>query len=284
MRKILLFIPVIAVGLFSCQKEIDFVNGSGGGSSTGGNRLFKVVAKEGADSTVTVYTYNSSGKLINVKTTGMLNGADQSNEFRYYRNSSGIIIRVVQINPNLVMAGIDSVITQVNYNIATGKYTSDVTALSLFGFTIKDSSAHVYDAAGKLLRTDEYQSIVNLGQPYELGFKTQYAYDAAGNIRQLDFYSHDAATGMDDLVSNAKFTYDTKTAAINYGADAIAVGQPELAAVNNIIKAEITDVADPANNVVLDYTYNYNSGNRPVSGTIIQTPGGNTSILSLFYQ
>jgi YD repeat-containing protein len=185
MKRSLLFLPILAIILYSCQKEIDFgTGGSGGGGTTTGNRLVKTVSKTTSDSVITIYTYNGAGKLINVKTTGMSGGIDVSNEFKYYRNSSGIITRTVQINPNLVLVGIDSVITTVHYNTSTAKYTSDVFSLSLFGFSVDDSSAHVYDASGKLIRTDEYQAIPALGQPYELTLKSMYTYDAAGNVKQ----------------------------------------------------------------------------------------------------
>jgi hypothetical protein len=285
MRKLLFLLPLMAVVLFSCQKEINFLNGSGGGGgSTGGNRLVKTVSKTASDSVITIYTYNSSGKLINVTSTGISNGQDAGNEYKYYRNASGIITRRVQINPNLVVAGIDSVITIVHYNTATSRYTSSVFSLSLFGLTVNDSSVHVYDAAGKLIRTDEYQAIVSVGQPYELSIKTMYTYDAAGNIKQFDLYSHDVTTSTDDLISTVVYTFDSKTAAISYGADAIGVGQPDLIAVNNILNAQITDVSDPANNQTIDFTYTYNSNNRPVTGTSTLTPGGSVKNLSFYYQ
>jgi hypothetical protein len=205
---------VLSVLFFSCQKEVDFINGGGGGSVSG-NRLVRSVSKEGTDSVVTVYTYNSTGKLINVKSTGVSGGQDAGNEYRYYRNGSGIITRTVQINPNLVTAGIDSVVTIVHY--ANGRYTSDVFSLSLFGFTVNDSTLHVYDASGKLIRDEEFQELVGV-QPYELTAKTLYTYDASGNVKQIDFYSHDAATSSDDLIATLKYTFDTKTASISYGA------------------------------------------------------------------
>lgn len=281
MRKLLVIIPILSIVLFSCQKEIDFVNGGGGGGSASGNRLVKTVSKTGSDSVVTVYTYNSNGKLINVKSTGMSGGQDAGNEDRYYRNGSGIITRVVQLNPNFASAGIDSVITIVHY--AGSRYTNDVTSLSLFGFTVNDSTVHVYNASGKVIEDDEYQELVGV-QPYELTTKTLYTYDAAGNVTQMDLYSHDAATNTDDLVATLKYTFDNKTAAISYGVDAIGVGQVDLVSVNNIIKAEFIDHSDPANNFIFDFTYSYNSNNRPATGTQTQTPGSLVSNLSFYYQ
>jgi len=271
---------LLSVMLFSCQKEVDFVNGNGGGNASG-NKLVRSVSKEGTDSVVTVYTYNSTGKLINVKSTGISGGQDAGNEYRYYRNGSGIITRSVQINPNLVTAGIDSVVTIVHY--ANSRYTSNVFSLSLFGFTVNDSTLHVYDGSGKVIRDEDYQELVGV-QPYELTAKTLYTYDAAGNVTKIEIYSHDASTNSDDLVATLKYTFDNKTAAITYGADAAAMAQVDLSSVNNVTKAEFLDATDPTNNFTLDFTYNFNSSNKPATGTSTQTPGGTLRNLSFYYQ
>ena len=179
----------------------------------------------------------------------------------------------MQINPNLASAGVDSVITKVLYNSSLSRYTGDVSSLSAFGFTVSDSTVHVYDGSGKVTRTDEYQAIPSLGQPYELSLKSIYTYDAAGNVKQIDIYYHDATTNTDDLVATLKYTFDNKTAAISYGADAIGIGQIDLISVNNPLKAEFVDVTDPTNNQTFVFTYTYNSNNRPSTGTSTLTPG-----------
>lgn len=281
MRKLLVIIPLLSIILFSCQKEVDFLNGDGGGGGTAGNRLVKSVSKEGSDSVVTIYTYNSNGKLINLKSTGVSGGQDAGNELRFYRNGSGIITRIVQLNPNFVTAGIDSVTTIVHY--ANSRYTSNVFSISLYGFTLSDSTLHVYDGSGKLIRDEDYQELTGV-QPYELAAKTLYTYDALGNMKQIDVYSHDAATNSDDLAVTLKYIFDTKTAAISLGADAIAIGQANLSSVNNATKIEFIDATDPTNNSILDFIYNYNSNNKPATGTQTQTPGGAVSNLSFYYQ
>src|SRR6185295_2855120 len=124
MRKIIAaFSVLVSIILFSCQKEVSFGNGSGSGGGTGGggstgNTLVKTVAKTGTDSVVTTYSYNASKKLINQTIVGMQQGTDLGNEYRYYRNASGIITSYTQINPNLVVVGIDSVTTIVHYDAA----------------------------------------------------------------------------------------------------------------------------------------------------------------------
>lgn len=286
MKKISLALPVlVSIILFSCQKEVSFSGGSGGGTGGGGttgNTLVKTVSKTGTDSVVTIYTYNAGKKLINQTITGMQQGVDAGNEYRYYRNASGIITHYTQINPNLVVVGIDSVTTFVHYDAAASRYTSTVAELSLFGFSVTDSTVLVYDAAGKVIRTDVYQSIPLIGG-YDLSIRVKYTYAANGNVTQLDTY--DATSGTDDLVSTIKYTFDAKTSALNVNAmfaklsEAFAIGHGDWVSVNNATKVEIIDVNTPANNQTSTVTYTYNTGNRPVTG--INTRG--TMIDNLFY-
>lgn len=294
MKKVLVVLPIaISAVLLSCQKEVDFDNGSGasgggGGGGTTGNKLVRTVSKNGSDSAVTTYTYNANKKLINQKITGMMQGIDVSNEFRYYRNASGIITHYTQINPNLILVGIDSVVTKVHYNTGASRYTSSVTELSLLGFSVKDSTVLVYDGTGKVIRSDVYQSIPLLGG-YDLSVKINYAYTGA-NVTQLDMVSHDPVSGTDDPISNVKYTYDTKTSALNVSemftslAEAFVINHGDWISANNATKVEIIDVTDPANNQSSTVTYTYNSNNRPVTGVNTRMPGGIVDNLSFYYQ
>ena len=293
MRKLLIIFPVIAIILFSCQKEVDFLNGSGGGGGGGGttgNRLVKAVSKSGTDSVVTTYTYNVAGKLVNEKSVGMSGTFDAGNELRYYRNASGILTRFVQINPNFVVAGIDSAVTNVYYNAGTSRYTASVFTLNAFGFTITDSTVLVYDASGKVIRTDEYQNIPLVTMGYELVAKTNYTYDASGGISQMDQYSHDAATSADDLEATYKYTYDTKTNAfdavsmLSQKNEAMVTDHIDWISTHNISKFDFIDMATPSNNFVFDFVYTYNSNNKPTTVTATQTPGGAVQTGTFTYQ
>lgn len=290
MRKIFAALSVlVSIILFSCQKEIHFGNGNGSGGGSGGgttgNTLVKTVSKTGTDSVVTVYTYNSNKKIINQKITGIQQGTDAGNEYKYYRNTSGIITRYVQINANFISAGIDSVITIVHYDAASSRYTSTVTDISLFGFTVTDSTVLVYDAAAKVTRTDVYQSIPLIGG-YDLSLKTKYTYAANGNVAQLDIY--DATSGTDVLASTIKYSFDAKTSALNVSNmfinlnEAFAIGHGDWVSVNNATKVEIIDVTTPANSQTSNVTYTYNSNNRPATG--VNTRGTIVDNLFFYYQ
>jgi hypothetical protein len=283
MKKFLTTLSILtSLFLFSCQKESDFSNGNGGGGSTSGTMLVKMVSKNGSDSVVTVYEYNAGKKLINEKTVGMSGGIDEGNEVRYYRNSSGIVTRYVQINSNFVMAGIDSVTTFVHYNTSSLRYTSTVQEISLLGFSVLDSMVFVYDGSGKVVHSDLYQSIPLAGGGYDLTEKFKYTYAASGNITQYDIY--DETSGADDLVATVRYTFDTKTSPLIFNNEAFAIGHPDWISVNNGTKVEFTDVSDPSNNQTIAFTYTYNNSNMPATGVSTQNPGAVVSNITYYYQ
>lgn len=283
MKRILfLLFPSVSLFFISCQKEIDW--GTGGGGSSSGNLLVKTVSKEGTDSAVTVYTYNSNQKLINEKITGRSQGFDVTNETRYYRNASGIITHYVQINPNFIIVGIDSVTTYVNYNAASSRYTSYVSELGLMGFAVRDSTAIVYNTGGKVTQTEQYQKIPFLGGDYEISLRVKYTYDAGGNMSQQDFYTVDPATMAEDLISTIKYTFDAKPAAISFDNEAYAIGKPDLISANNATKVEFIDLSTPSNGFILSNTYTYNANNKPGSAVSTRTPGPVVNNVTYYYQ
>jgi len=287
MRSFIALCLLCCLLLFSCQKEADFSNnnnnnnGNAGGGSTSGTLLVKTVTKEGSDSAITVYTYNSGKKIIDEKSVGIIGGIDMGNEFRYYRNSSGIITSYTQINALFAMSGLDSVTTTVHYSTSSSKYTSTVQEISLYGFSVMDSSVFVYDGSGKIIRSDIYQSIPLTGIDYELTEKIKYTY-ANGNISQYDFY--DATGGTDDLIATRKSTYDTKTNPLQLNNEAFAIGRPDFISANNGTKVEFIDVNDPTSNQTITFTYTYNSNNRPITATSTQNPGAGIRTYKFYYQ
>lgn len=289
MKKLLIILSAALFVLASCQKEVDFPDAGGGGTGGGtGNLLVKSVSKTGSDSIVTVYTYNASNKLIRMKLTGMSGGFDMGNDFKYYRNASGVITHYVQINPNFVLLGIDSVTTVLHYDAASSKYTSAVTEMSLLGFAVLDSMVFVYDANKRVIEQQSWQAIPALGSPYELTLKTKFTIAANGNVSELNQY--DPSSGTDDLISTIKYTYDNKTSSINPTliflnlGEAGAINHGDWISVNNANKVEIIDVNTPANNRTSNVTYTYNAAGKPVSGTNTTTPGGAVDNLTYFYQ
>lgn len=285
MRIIIALSALASIFLFSCQKEVDYANGNnnsggGGGGGAQGTTLVKTVSKNGSDSVVTVYTYNGNKKLINEKITGKSQGIDVSNEYKYYRNASGIITRYVQINADLVAQGIDSVTTIVNYNSSSSRYTSTVSTITYSGFTVLDSTVFLYDAGGKVIESDLYLGIPLLGG-YDLAVKFKYMY-ANGNISQYDIY--DLTSGTEEHIATTKYTFDAKTSPIIFNNEAFAIGHPDWVSVNNATKVELLDLTDPTNNYTIAIAYAYNSANRPATSVNTTTPGNIVDNVTYYYQ
>lgn len=280
----LLLLIITILFLVSCQKEINWSTNGGSGTISPGNLLVKSVAKNGPESVVTDYTYNTNKKIVNEKITGISQGINAGNEVRYYRNASGIIIRYVQINPNLVAAGIDSVTTYVNYNAASSRYISYVSEFGLFGFTVRDSTAIIYNAGGKVSQAEQYQKVPFLGTGYEISLRVKYMYDAKGNMTQQDFYSVDPVSMAEDPVSTIKYTFDTRLAAIKFDNEAYAIGKPDYISVNNPTKFEFIDINTPSNGFAINNIYTYNGNNKPATAVSTRTPGAVVNNITFFYQ
>lgn len=156
MRILIALFAFTSFFLFSCQKEIDFGTGSNNSGGSGGNKpatlLIKKVDKTGADSLVTLYTYNSDKKVINIKVTGTDHGTPVDKEYRYYRNASGIVTQYSTIDADLIAVGVDSITTIVFYNSSTSRYAGYLININVTGFVLLDSSVYVYDGSGKSLK------------------------------------------------------------------------------------------------------------------------------------
>lgn len=273
--------------LFSCQKEVNFSRTNGGNGNAGsGSLLIKKVSKEGADSIVTVYTYNAGKKLINEKVTGILQSVDQADEYRYYRNASGIITHYVEINPDLIAAGFDSITTVIHYDQSSSRYISSALVVDVGGGDIlMDSSVFVYDAGGKIIRIDVYDNTpLGSGNGYNLSGKEKFTY-TAGNISLFEVYDIDmSAPGVETFVGSTRFdAFDTRTTPIILNNEAFAIGHPDWISVNNITMAALTD-PDPTNNQTLAITYTYNSDNRPATSIQTINPGNEVSTTTYYYQ
>jgi hypothetical protein len=294
-RAALILLSACSVLIISCQKEAGFAadvnngNGSGGGGSTG-DLLVRSESNSGQDSTKSFYTYDNNKRIINYKVTGTSQGQNVGNEFRYYRNSTGIVTKYTQVSALLVQAGLDSVTTKLLYNTSTSRYTAAVSETSFFGFTFTDSTVFVYDAAGKIIGKDVYQGSPSLNFPMELLSKEKVFYTSNGNVSKVESYEYDASSNTSNLLISYDYTYDTKVNAFPYTTictslnEAIALDIADFAAKNNIIKTIIDDVNNPAGAITLTLEYTYNNANRPITGKFTQLPDNIIYNAKLFYQ
>jgi YD repeat-containing protein len=277
-----LILSALALFLFSCQKEIEFDFGNGGsGVGPRDGVLIKAVSKTDADSIVVNYTYDGSKRLLSEKITGNSQGIDVGSDLRIIRNSAGIITGLVQKANALQQSGIDSVITKVYYNQGASRYSAKVFEISLFGFTVKDSSVLVYDGTSKIIREDMYQSDPLTGS-YVLTLKSEYTFSANGNLESIKQY--DLSSGTSNHVSTITYAYDSRVNPLRLNNEALVIGNPVLLSANNVATGQFEDVITPANNITITNTYTYNSFNKPLSGITTQNPGNMVSDNSFYYQ
>lgn len=278
MNKII--IPAIGLLFFlaSCQKEVSVDlggsggNGGGGGGSTNGDLLSKITSTGGSDNYSVEYTYDASKRVIKILYVGTSAGQNIGNETRVVRNAAGIITQTIEKN-----AGIpDSSITIVNYNTASGRYIYKIMEITTQGFTAIDSSVFVYDGAGRITQVDEYLSNPGIGLDPFLAAKTVYTYDAAGNNISYKILSEDPLGGPDEVLVESTISYDTKVNPLILSAgEAVILGDPSLASPNNPLKYDYKDIVNSgAASFLLDFTYTYNSKNKPATSSFTETPGG----------
>jgi len=278
MNKIIL--PAIGLLFFlaSCQKEVSVDlggssgNGGGGGGATNGDLLSKITAAGASENYTVEYTYDASKRVIRIVYTGTSSGQNIGNDTRVVRNAAGIITQTIEKN-----AGVpDSSITIVNYNAASGRYESKIMEITTQGFSAIDSSVFVYDGTGKIVQVDEYLSNPGIGLDPFLAAKTVYTYDAAGNNVTFKILSADPLGGPDEVLAETTIGYDTKVNPLILSAgEAVILGDPSMASPNNPTKYDYTDVANAgASSFLLDFTYTYNTKNKPATSSYTQTPGG----------
>jgi len=275
MRKCsLLLVAAATFGLFSCQKEVDFANNNGG---NGPNDvvLQKLVSKSGSDSSTLEFGYNSSGKLMTLNTIDVTSGTTSITRERVDRNPQGIIERLIIKDDQYQQAGLDSVVTVMQYN--SGRYVSKVTTIDLGIVIFRDSVLLIYDAQGKVVTEKIYDDLAT--GSYEENAKIDYTY-SGNNIATIKQYSYDGSTYS--LVFTYTYDeYDNKVSPMNIGMEAFLFDSPAMYSSNNPTKSSI---ADSGSSQTFTTSYTYNSVNKPLTATSTIQPGNSTATGTYYYQ
>ncbi|MFI5187237.1 MAG: hypothetical protein ACHQF0_10960 [Chitinophagales bacterium] len=271
--------------LFSCQKEVDFAvssgnNGGGNGGNTPGTLLVKTVETSASDSIVTLFSYDANKRLINEKATGINQGSAVDQEFRVYRNASGIVTYFSIIDVDLIASGIDSLTTFVHYNTSSSRYTSSVLLVNTSSLSLADSNVYSFDASGRINNVDNYEGVTGLNT-YFLSGTEKYAYSTGGNISQFDIIDIDQS-GTVTPVGTTTYNYDNKPSPMHLDNEAIVLGLNQWISPNNIVSGALTNASDPAGNQTLTVNYTYNSDNKPTTSLRTILPD-NTSISTAYY-
>jgi hypothetical protein len=281
MKRLLIALPPLTILiLISCQKEVEDTIGNSNGGSTSGAKLIKTVSKSGSDSTIVNYTYNSSGKIANYAVSGSNSGQAVDLRVRFVRNGSGTIQKRIIKSDDLIGIGIDSIVTNVNYDAVNNRYKNAVTSTSFFGFTFKDSVVFNFDGTGKVASQIDYSNDGS-GGPYEITSKIDYTY-LGNNILTQKYYSYDVVTSNYTLDETDTYEYDNKTNPLQFANEAFildVVGEDFYSA-NNYTK--VTSVPTGNNSTIATISYTYNSTGRPLTAIVVS--GSTTTTNAYTYQ
>lgn len=296
---ILVMLTVILAGLStSCQKQYERPDitigtrtdssggsGSGGGTSTG-TLLAKVETKTtGSSEASTIsYEYNASSKLTRI-TTVIVDSFNKSTTivYRYVRDASGRVTKIVSNIFSAISPGAgfpDSVDIVVHYPSSTSANFDYVAyTVSLMGLPYSDSLVYTY-ANGVITEQQQYQAIGP--QVATRVDKRQFVYSNGNVVTEKLFSPSGSAT---TLVATYVNEFDAKVQPLFTGNEGFLPGQNSgYASKNNLLKFTATDNSNNSVIVTVNYAFQYNSSNLPVSGTGTQTPGGKTSTVKFTYQ
>jgi hypothetical protein len=144
-----------------------------------------------------------------------------------------------------------------------------------------DSTAFIYDGAGNLVSKASFLRTAQ--SPYIPYQRYDYTY-AGGNVTSEKYYAANPTTGAMALLLTYNYTYDTKMNPLKMGPEALIVmDNAAFYGNNNASKADFLAASDPSDNFSLAFTYNYNTADKPVTGSAVQTPGGGSFNLRYYY-
>jgi hypothetical protein len=288
MKKYLSLIALSVLVLASCSKEKSFEDpnatpGSGGGTNVPKDSLLTrmVVDYGGGDSDVTVYGYDASRRFTSYALATESQGATFHKEIYERRNAQGIVTQTIQKDDSLRLAyGVDSLVYNVNYNAATARYTSKVAALTISGFSLKDSIAYTYDASGKLVTKEDFLS--GNGSPYAPQQKSNFAYDASGNLNDVKFSAMSGTSYV--LVYEDGYQFDANVNPLKMlGVESILIDLPELYSVHNVNKDTFVDFLDNSFNDITGFNFQYTTQSKPASA-IVSFQSGGGGVATYYYQ
>lgn len=270
MRKILLLAVVLTVIIGSCKKEDS--------GSKPKNLLDKVVTKEGADSAVTSFTYNSQNKITLESTDDKINDATTSRIFA--RDNSG---RITKITDNEATPGTASTSTFTDYVYLGATDTKLRNGLFTFpqgSVIIRDSSGFTYNG-NNVTRVSHFWSTPTF--PVTQIYYYEFKYDTKGNMTEFKSYQDNVpGSGNFQLAGTATFTYDDKVNPLYFNESALVeYVDNQYVSPNNVTRINYV-ATTPSNSFSVNFSYEYRADGRPTKGNA--TVGGLTSVSTFTYK
>lgn len=277
MRNGLTYVTIVTtLFLISCKKDKSFdpnnPNGGGGGGTTTTVLAKTVTQLQGGDSLRVIYSYDNQKRFISYISEESDQGDVYHSELKFIRNAQGIVQKMVIKADDLAAAGIDSIFYKINYNTGLSRYTSSVLTFDDGTDIFRDSTVYTYNSSGKISQTEEFQD-AGTGVYVKVS-KTEFTYNAAGNVTREKVYYFDDTTNTYLPYYQDDYEYDAKVNPLILGNEAFLLGDASLASPNNQTKDTYTDSEDATMNDLLTTTYTYNTANKPLTDIVtIQSEG-----------
>lgn len=273
---------LVATAITSCQKESDDLPEEPQ-LPLPGELLLKTLAVAYGDTVTANYSYDGNKKLFIEKVKGGPPGNTVIFESRYYRNSTGIITKIVKVNPKRLPSSYDSVTVMVKYDQSSSRYLSMASDNVVVGSTMRDSVVFNYNASGQTINTELYRKNSNPGSSYSIFKRTKFTYNAEGNIHKVDSFTVNPSTMAETAICQIRLTYDTKKNSFSNPEEALITSYAGTKSNNNVTKFEFIDLSGSIGSYTIDYAMIYNSDNKPVSAVTNYSPGAYVNNLTFHY-
>ncbi len=296
MKKLLTALPVIAIFLFSCQKEVSFELSSAGNGN--GDLLVKTVAVTGTETMTTLYTYDDQKRLSTITIDGVSGGMPMHSYQKFERDDAGRIVKVIQKVGDIMGIPSDTAIKTMHYPDATTMdydYSIHIMGMSvgqgLPSMQTIDSTVYNY-SGGKMISYDSYMSSSLMPGMIMMTSKYDFVYDAQNRVTDMKMYTDVANPGgQQDLMAEWKHTYGSTVSGLYVSSHAsqnlLLHGLPSTGSSN--IDKSVTTSADPQMVLTITFTYVLGSNGKPTTGTAVSTTTGQqnstqTTNYTFFYQ
>ncbi|MEO7922424.1 MAG: hypothetical protein ABIR30_02010 [Chitinophagaceae bacterium] len=272
MRIVSALVILLALFLSSCQKELNWDDGSNG------DLLVKAIQVTPAtnDTNTITFQWDNARRLLLYKSTGKVNGTTADISHQVIRYPDGTIKKIITKSA-ITAAFIDSVVSVPVYSASRLSYVID-TQYTLIG-QLRDSIAFSYNPSGYVSEKETFTNI--LGTPISIAKET-YAYDANGNLTERKVYTPDGVGGY-TFTLQTKFTYDTHKSAAFMGEESyIGLGAENVS--KNFLVQSITDDVIGSTSYSTSFTQtSFNDYNRPAKSTLTLIPNPPGYEMKLFY-
>ena len=252
MRNALIAVLLVAAVLPSCKKD------DAGSSSQ--NLLAKIVTKQGSDSTVAEYSFDSQGRFVQERSTAVDASGSETTTISLVRDANG---RATKVTEAITGSSPATFATDYVYvSPSDKKVRNGIFLFDFSGLQVRDSIAFTY--ATKVSKTSHYYTAA--GVPTTQAYYYEYAYDGKGNMTQVKVYQPNSS-GVITLTATVNFEYDAKISPVYFNDDVLVeyLGS-QYVSPNNITKVSIV-AADPADNFTATTVYEYRADGRPTKAT-----------------